>query len=214
MEEIILNETQKDALQELANIGAGHASTVLSQMINRDICMGIPTISVIPLEKTIDLIKNEKVVVGIFLKICEEIPSYVLLLIQRESAFALANMLLGHKPDPSKEILSEMDESALLEVSNVMICAFFDSFSEFLNTCIVPSPPVLAFDIPSAVMDYVLIQMGELADKVVVFNIQLAEEKKENFKINMLLMPEPDSLDIILEKLGVGRMILKNSSIK
>ena len=202
-ETLLLNDMQRDALQEVANIGAGHASTVLSQMVNREIRMGVPRVDVVALEKTIDYVKDEKVVVGVYMKISQELPSYVLLLIPRQSAFALVDLLVGDETY-EREILTEMDKSALQEVSNVMICAFFDSLSELLGVSLIPGPPVLAYDIPVAVMDYVLIQIGEVADKIVVFNIELKEEKKNNFKINMFLLPLPNSVNKLLTKLGVG----------
>jgi len=203
MQELILNDQQRDALQEVANIGAGHASTVLSQMINRNIKMGIPKIEIIPLEKTREYVKDEKVVVGIFLKISEEIPCYVLLLIPRDSAFALAYLLMGRSSEETISVLSEMDKSALHEVSNVMICAFFDSLSELLGLSIIPGPPHLAYDIPDAVMDYVLIQIGAVANQIVMFNVELSDEQKTGLKINMFLLPLPKSVDVILEKIGV-----------
>ncbi len=202
MEKIVLNDSEKDALQELANIGAGHASTALSQMINKNVKMGIPKVEVISLNNVSQHIESEKVVVGIFLKISDEIPSYVVLFIPRKSAFALADMLLGTKHDPKKEVLTEMDKSALNEVGNVMICAFFDSLSELLQLSIVPGPPHLAYDIPNAVLDYILIQIGQVSNDVIFFNVDLKEEK-DSFKIDMYLMPEPKSIDVLLEKMGM-----------
>jgi chemotaxis protein CheC len=198
-----LNETQRDAMQELANIGAGHASTVLSQMIHRNVQMGIPKIEVVTIDKVPLYIKDERIVVGIYLKISKQIPSYILLLIPRESAFALAHLLNVEEKDKPTAILSELDKSALCEVGNVMVCAFFDSLSELLGISILPSPPVLAFDIPEAVLDYALIQIGAVSNQVIVFNVDLKEEQKDALKIHMFLMPEPQSVDIILHKLGV-----------
>lgn len=206
MEKIILSHMQKDALQELANIGAGHASTALSQMIGRTIHMGIPQVEIIPLEGILTLVKDEKVAVGVFLRISEEIPSYVLLMIPRDSAFSLADMLMGRKSEeaPDSKILSEMDQSALSEVANVMVCAFFDSISELLQMTIVPGPPHLAFDIPEAVLDYVLIQIGAVANDIVCFNVDLTEEEETSLKIHMFLMPEPASIDTLLNKMGIS----------
>lgn len=204
MEKITLDEIQKDALQEVANIGASHAATALSQMINKDVKIGVPNIEIIPLGETVDCVKEYKIAVGVFLQITDEIPLYVLLLIPKESAFALSDMLLGQPGDKSKKILSEMDESALQEVSNVMMCAFFDSLAGFLGISVVPGPPAIAFDEPVAVMDYVLIKIGQVADQAVVFNIELEEEVGEKFEINMFLLPEPKSIDILLEKLGMA----------
>ena len=203
MEKIALNTDQKDGLQELANIGAGHASTALSQMINRDVKMGIPHVEVIPLAEAGSYIQHEQIVVGIFLKISDEIPSYVMMIIPRDSAFALADLLLGQQSQPGERILSEMDTSALSEVANVMICSFFDSISALLGMSVVPGPPHLAYDIPEAVLDYVLIQIGEVSNDVFLFNVDLEEEKENNFEIHMFLLPEPDSVNVLLKRMGL-----------
>ena len=203
MDKIILNSDQKDGLQELANIGAGHASTALSKMINREIKMGIPHVKVIPLSEAGNYIRDEHVVVGIFLKISEEIPSYVMLLIPRESAFSLADLLLGNNERSGDFVLSEMDTSALSEVANVMICSFFDSISSMLGMSVVPGPPHLAYDIPEAVLDYVLIQIGEVSNDIFLFNVDLEGEKENNFEIHMFLLPEPDSINTLLDKMGL-----------
>ena len=46
-----LKALQLDALREVANIGAGHAATALSQMIGGTIMISVPTINVSRLEE-------------------------------------------------------------------------------------------------------------------------------------------------------------------
>lgn len=203
MEKISLDTLQKDGLQELANIGAGHASTALSKMINRDVKMGIPHVEVIPLSEAGKYIQHEQIVVGIFLKISDEIPSYVMLLIPRSSAFALSDLLLGSSEGTGERVLSDMDMSALSEVANVMICSFFDNISALLGMSVVPGPPHIAYDIPEAVLDYVLIQIGQVSNDVFLFNVDLQEEKEHNFEIHMFLLPEPDSVNTLLKRMGL-----------
>ena len=203
METISLSDIQRDALQEVANIGVSHAATALSQMVNKQIKIGIPRIDLIPLEKTIECVQSEETIIGIFLKISNEIPSYSLLLLSQKSAFALTDMLLSQPSDPKKQTLTEMDQSALKEVGNIMMCAFFDSIAELIGTTIVPGPPALAYDIPAAVLDYVLIQIGSVADQVLVFDTKVNTDKEETFDIQLFLIPEPKSITTILEKLGM-----------
>jgi chemotaxis protein CheC len=68
---------------------------------------------------------------------------------------------------------------------------------------VVPGPPHLAYDIPEAVLDYVLIQIGEVSDEIFLFNVDLKEEKEDNFEIHMFLLPEPDSVNVLLERMGL-----------
>src|SRR2546429_5158361 len=54
-----LKELQIDALREVANIGAGHAATALSQLTNRRIMISVPQINIVRLEEVPDLRSEE-----------------------------------------------------------------------------------------------------------------------------------------------------------
>ena len=75
---------------------------------------------------------------------------YILFYITRESAVRMTNTMLGlteiNRP------LSEMDESALLEVGNIMVSAFLDATAELLGFVMLPSPPSLTIDMAHAAM--------------------------------------------------------------
>lgn len=202
METITLNEMQRDALQEVANIGASHAATALSQMVNKPIQVGIPRIDVVPIEKSIETVPQTDPVVGVFLQMSQETPLYVMVLLSKESAFYLANLLLN-QPEETRDDFSEMEESALMEVSNVMMSSFFDSITQLINVSMIPGPPVIAFDMPAAILDYALIKVGSVANSVLLFETAVSEEEKDTFDVNMFLIPEPKTIDMILEKLGM-----------
>jgi len=110
---------------------------------------------------------------------------------------------MGNQPDPYKADLDEMEKSAMQEVGNIMMTSFFDSISELIGLSLVPGPPTVACDMPVAIMDFIIAQLGEVASKVVVFDIELNDEKNNNFKIDILLMPEPKAIEMILEKIGM-----------
>jgi chemotaxis protein CheC len=52
----ILSDLERDALREVANIGAGHAATALSQMTSRKIMISVPEVSVRRLEEVAELV--------------------------------------------------------------------------------------------------------------------------------------------------------------
>jgi chemotaxis protein CheC len=203
IETLSLNEMQRDALQEVANIGASHAATALSQMVNKPIQVGIPKIDVVPIEKSIESVPQNDPVIGVFLQMAEETPLYVMVLLSKESAFYLANLLLN-QPDQNRDNFSEMEESALMEVSNVMMSSFFNSITSLINVSMIPGPPVIAFDMPSAILDYALIKVGSVADSVILFETAVSEEGNNTFDVNMFLIPEPKTIELILEKLGMN----------
>lgn len=203
MQEIKLDENQRDALQEVINIGASHAATALSKMVNKDIKIGIPNISIIPIEETIECVQYEEIIAGVFLKTKGDLPVYVLMLTNFDSALTLSNLLLGSEPDFYKGDLDDMERSAIKEVGNIIMSSFFDSITEFIGESMIPGPPSLAYDMPSVVFEYIMIQLGEVAQKIIVFDVKINEEKQGLFDVDMFLMPEPNTVKSILQKIGM-----------
>ena len=203
VDRLVLNDVQLDALQEISNIGASHAATALSQMVNRDIQIGIPTVKVVPLEESITLLRDEEEIAGVYLKISDEVPMYILLLLSKESSLYLSSLLMGVELDPSKQILDEMDQEALKEVGNIMMTSFFNSVTELIGISMIPGPPQIAYDNPEVILESVMVRFSEVASDVVLFDSDVGDAENKSFKINMFLLPEPRSVDIILSKLGV-----------
>jgi len=204
METTQLNEMQRDALQEVANIGASHAATALSKMVNRPIQVGIPRIDIVPIEQSIETVPQDDPVVGVFLQMSQETPLYVMVLLSKKSAFYLANLLLNQPEEETRDDFSEMEQSALMEVSNVMMSSFFDSITRLINISMIPGPPMLAYDMPAAILDYALIKISSVANTVLLFETAVNEEGTNTFDVNMYLIPEPQTIDLILEKLGMN----------
>ena len=61
-----LGTLQLDGLREVANIGAGHAATALSQLTNRRIMVGVPQVKILRIDEIADMIgTGEEVVAGV-----------------------------------------------------------------------------------------------------------------------------------------------------
>jgi len=211
VDRLVLNDVQLDALQEISNIGASHAATALSQMVNRDIQIGIPKVKVVQLEESITLLRDEEEIAGVYLKISDEVPMYILLLLSKDSSLYLSSLLMGVELDPSKQILDEMDQEALKEVGNIMMTSFFNSVTELIGISMIPGPPQIAYDSPEVILESVMVRFSEVASDVVLFDSDVGDAENKSFKINMFLLPEPRSVDIILSKLGV---LAHNSEIR
>src|SRR5688572_32025779 len=59
-----LGPRQLDGLREVANIGAGHAATALSQMVNDRVMVSVPEIQVVRLEDVAELLGDPNEVVS------------------------------------------------------------------------------------------------------------------------------------------------------
>ncbi|MEE8167259.1 MAG: chemotaxis protein CheC, partial [Candidatus Hydrothermarchaeales archaeon] len=108
-----LSEAQLDALKEVGNIGAGHASTALAQMIGKKVYVNVPKVSVVEIEKIPAAIGGaETLIVGIYLRLLGDIKGTGLLVFKKDQAIYLANMML-RKEDDKIKVMNEEKEGAL-----------------------------------------------------------------------------------------------------
>jgi chemotaxis protein CheC len=194
-----LSAVQADAIQELGNIGAAHAATTLSQMLGSTIEMSVPAIKVVDLSQLGQYMGEESAAMVAF-ELQGDIPhgGYILFYITRESAVRMTNTMLGQTE--INRPLSEMDESALLEVGNIMVSAFLDATAELLGFVMLPSPPALTIDMAHAAMQSLIAQMQEETNEVLLFSTELVCEE---FKVDsdIIMMPERSTLMRIIELL-------------
>ena len=194
-----LSAVQADAIQELGNIGAAHAATTLSQMLGSTIEMSVPAIKVVDLSQLGQYMGEESAAMVAF-ELQGDIPhgGYILFYITRESAIRMTNTMLGLTEIDRP--LSEMDQSALLEVGNIMVSAFLDATAELLGFVMLPSPPSLTIDMAHAAMQSLIAQMQEETNEVLLFSTELVcEEYKVDSDI--IMMPERSTLMRIIELL-------------
>ncbi len=194
-----LSEVQADAIQELGNIGAAHAATTLSQMLGSTIEMSVPAIRVVDLSQLGDYMGEESAAMVVF-ELQGDIPhgGYILFYITRESAVRLTNTMLGSTE--MNRPFTEMDESALLEVGNIMVSAFLDATAELLGFVMLPSPPSLTIDMAHAAMQSLIAQMQEETNEVLLFSTELVCEEYR-IDSDIIMMPEISTLVKMVELL-------------
>src|SRR5258706_5259557 len=90
-----LKAIQLDALREVANIGAGHAATALSQMINSTIMISVPTINVARLEDVPPQISEpEEPVAAVLMHMIGDLTGRTLLVFPQTTANRRAEIML------------------------------------------------------------------------------------------------------------------------
>jgi chemotaxis protein CheC len=189
-----------DALGEIANLGTGHAVSALSDMLNRRIDMDVPIVDIVPVEEAIEIIGSDKIVAGVFLQIKGDINNNFLVMIPRESALAILDLLMGREMGTT-QIFSSLDESALMEVGNILACAYSDALAEFMDVSMIPGPPQLAFDMSIAVMEHVLLQFEDYSETAMIFHCE-AGESKQKIQIHLMMIPPLESLKKILLRIN------------
>ncbi|MFA5269358.1 MAG: chemotaxis protein CheC [Methanoregula sp.] len=192
-----LSPIQADAIQELGNIGAAHAATTLSQMIGSTVEMSVPAIKTVDIAELGEYMGEESAAMVAF-ELQGDIPhgGFVIFYITRESAIRLTNTMLGLTE--MDRPMNEMDESALLEVGNIMVSAFLDATAELLGFVMLPSPPAMTIDMVHAAMSSLIISMGDEIDEVLLFSTELTCDEHK-IDSDIIMMPNNKTLAHIVD---------------
>lgn len=201
-----LKPVQLDALREVANIGAGHAATALSQMIGETIMISVPTINVSPLEDVPPQVAApDEPVAAVLMHMLGDLTGRTLLVFPRRTALRLASLLTRRPQTPDGEDFTEMDQSAIKEAGNILSSAYMNALSDFMGMMLLPSPPSLAVDMSNAVLTTTYLQFG--SDRDYVFCVEsefLMNDTDEKLRGFFLLLPDPASLNAILKAVRVA----------
>jgi chemotaxis protein CheC len=191
------NDVQLDALRELANIGAGNASTALSGMLGRPVDLKVPDARVVPMTQAVEeLGAPESEVTGIALGVLGDMPSIVLMLLAPADAESICR-LLGLEPD------SEYAESALGEIGNVVGTSYLNALSGMTGLELEPTPPATATDMLGSLVQTVLASRAAVSDSALLLDSSMVVEG-EGCSIVFLLSPDHDGAGELLSRLGVS----------
>lgn len=141
-------ELELDALREVANIGCGHAATVLSQMIGAPIAIDVPQLSWVPSAHVMEgVAESGERVVGLTMQIVGDLMGETRFVVRESHARILVDLLMG-QPLGTGGLDDAMEQSCLMEAGNVMASGFLNALAVFLNRCLLPSPPSLVISSP------------------------------------------------------------------
>ncbi len=197
-----MNEMQIDVLREIGNIGSGNAATSLSLILQGRINVDVPVVEIANVNHIAQKLGGpENQVAGVLVLMKYEIEGLLLFLLEKEAISHLLKVLLKEEVDDLFN-LSEMGQSVLLEISNILSGSYTNAISQILDFKIGLEAPRIAVDMVGAVLNYPASIFGTMSDNLILIEGTFNSHNSV-FKSNLLIMPTPDSLQKIFAKLGV-----------
>ena len=195
-----LKALQLDALREVANIGAGHAATALSQMTNRTIMIAVPEVNIRPLEEVTELVGSaDQVIAAVLMHMMGDLTGRTLVIFPEGSARTLCDILLRRSPGTTREF-EAMEQSGLKEAGNILASAYLNALSDFMGMMLVPSVPSLVVDLSGAVLTTAYLNFGHERDFVFCVETSFrVEGTEELLQGHFLLLPDMPSLRAVFD---------------
>ncbi len=175
------------AVIELLRSGVNNAISGLSQMVGRDIRVTALSFDRVPVKNVPDLFGGpECLIVGVYLGISRGAQGHMLVAYHPKNAFDLVDLLLD-RPAGSTTKLSEMEQSVLGEVGNIMGSFFLNRMADGTGSTLLPSPPAVMMDMAGAILDGALGSVLDHSDFAYVINTKFGTRDRNLAGIFMVV---------------------------
>ncbi|MCL6453463.1 MAG: chemotaxis protein CheC [Alicyclobacillus sp.] len=190
-----------DLLSEVGNIGAGHAATALSELLQQPVRVSLSNARLCPFAEIAEVVGGpEALIVGVLIRVSGDLGGHILLILPPASARSLVAAVLP--VESLGDEFTELSVSALAEIGNILCGAYLTAVSELTLRRFVPSVPAVACDMALSVLDVSLLPAGEVSDDVILVDTQVETEQSAlKEPCLLLLLPDPQSFQALTEGL-------------
>ena len=159
-----LSELQHDALVEIFNIGVGHAAKAMSEIVNEEVTMSVPSITFVNRADAAAMLGNKEAsrVCGVSQHYEGAFQTEAILMFPEDKSLDIVRLMVGESV-PLKE-LTEMEQEAMSEIGNII-----------LNSCVGTLANIFQHELEGSLPQYhvgtsdeILTATGSGADTVVL----------------------------------------------
>ena len=197
------SDMEFDVLKEISNIGAGNATTAISQMMGIKMNMEVPVIKFLEFKELAESIGGaENIVTGILFGLEMDIDGMMMFVMDCHSAQqVIANIL--HSDVAEGTDFSEMGLSVLQELGNIIAGAYLSAISSLTNLTIAPTVPYLSVDMAGAILSVPAIEYGKVSDKALLIRSEFGDETT-TVDGYFILVPTLEAFEKIFKSLGLS----------
>jgi chemotaxis protein CheC len=185
-------------LLELGSIGAGHAATSLSDVLQEPVTIDVPKIHSTKLHlipKFYNL--HDQLTTAVYLQLTDKYGCDILLLFESVEAKKIAAMMT--MTPTVDELDPSMETSAIQELANILIGSFLSSISDFTGIGLMPSTPETVVDGFDAIIDNFLIKQSMASQNALIFETCF-KRNGEDAKSILMIFPSKELKELLVEK--------------
>ena len=198
-----MNALELDVIKEIGSIGTGNAATALSQVLKKTTKMSLPAVYVLGYNEAIEMVGSpEEIVAAVLVKMSGEINGIMLFILKIDFINAVLDSVLSKDIDDYMD-LTELEKSALEEIGNIIISSYVNAMSGLTGVSIKQSIPSIAINMLGGILSVPMVEFGYETDKLMMINGKFIVDDKV-LDSNLLMMPDIQSLNYLMQKLGVN----------
>ncbi len=198
-----LQDMHLDVLKEIGNIGSGNAASALSELIQCNTDITVPSVKMLDFSEAVNFLGGpENVAIGMLVGIKGDVTGMMLYVLQHSFASKMTSTLFGSEIEDLTN-MNEMETSFISEVGNIMAASYVNAISQLTGMMIDISVPVMTVDMVGAILSVPAVEFAQVGNKVLFIDDGFVIGDGE-IKSNMILVPEMQSLETLFTRLGVS----------
>ena len=161
-----LTNLELDTLKEIGSIGTGNAATSLSALIGIPVRIQMPEVRIMGYNEAIEWIGGpEEITAGVLVKMSGQINGIMLSVQPLDFVNLSLESMLGESVTDYAQ-LSEMENSVLVEMGNIMISTFINAMSGLSGLDIHVTVPAFTVDMQGAILAVPMAEYGGQSDYI------------------------------------------------
>ncbi len=195
----LLQPHHLDALKEIGNIGVGHSATALSQLLNRKVEISIPRATISPIEDfSSNILSDPEDPKAIVLaNTTGDLQIQLIGIFDSDCINQLLWLLRKQKIAVDLTKLTEIDNSFILEIGNILLLHYISAINKFLNFFMFPKAPSLSIDMGKAILDSILGMEQANYNSVLSIDVDLFTDNIQ-LKCSILMIPDQQTFNKLM----------------
>ena len=160
-----LSELENDALVEIFNIGVGHAAASMSEIVNEEVTMSVPSITFLNRADAATLLGNKRDgdrICGVSQHYDGAFATEAILMFPEDKSLEIVRLMVGDSMP--LEQLTEMEQEAMSEIGNIILNSCVGTLANLFDSELHGSLPVYHVGTSTEILSV----FGEHGDDVVL----------------------------------------------
>jgi chemotaxis protein CheC len=186
-----------DILFELGTMGAGHATTALSDLVKERITVEVPRLQTGPPHLVPRIYgRYDQPTTAVCMHLEGKADCDIVLAFEAEEAKKIAAMMTNAS---SLEATAEMEKSAVEELGSIMVCSFLNAMANFSGLQLIPMPPQTMTDPFDAIIDNFLVKQAMMSDAALIFETHF-KRSGSSAEAALLVFPSVEFQKLLIDE--------------
>ncbi len=190
-----------EVFNRMTKHGAERAAGNITTMTGIEADVEVNRMSFVPIDD-VPAEAGDKRYIGTVMEYTGKPSGYLVILFDQPSAEAVVDALVPTETDGS---WSQIEQSAIKELGNIMTSGFIDGWANVLESSIDHSPPRFVSDMGSSIMSPIVGRMARTQEHAFLLDSMIHTEGDGAFRCELLALPDESELREVLGELLVER---------